>query len=313
MGLLQDAALIRRLMTERGLGSRLFMARIRNRYGLPARLAMRAAMTAGEDKPAVNVMLNDIWPQWLPFARRNVMLPNHEYIGEHSVARIGEMDLVMCKTRVAEQAIGALGANVLYTGFTTPDDPYDPAIARNRNRFLHVTGTTTQKGTKPLLDLWKAHPDWPELVVVVRLPWAAPAIYAAPNITIIDREVPPGEMAVLQNQCGVHICPSEAEGYGHVLAEGLACAAVVITTDGDPMNELIRPEHGVLVPWSRSEPKALATAYFVDPDALEAAVERVLAMSDEAFAAMGRRGRRFYLSERRAFLRRFAAAWDSLV
>jgi hypothetical protein len=75
---------------------------------------------------------------------------------------------------------------------------------------------------------------------------------------------------------------------------------------------LVRPEHGVLAAYARSEPRDLATAYFVDPDALEAAIERVIAMSDDEVSAMGGRGRAFYLAERQAFERRFAEAWDSL-
>ena len=99
----------------------------------------------------------------------------------------------------------------------------------------------------------------------------------------------------------------EADGVNNASAEH-----TLITTDGAPMNELVRPEHGVLVACARTQPKDLATAYFVDRDALEAAVERVHAMSDEEFTAMGRHARAFYLAERQAFLGRFAEAWDSV-
>ncbi len=312
IGLSTDARLIAGLLESRRISSRTYMARVRNRYALPARIGLRAGRLVRAGLPHANIFIQDARAGWFDLARRNILIPNQEYCEPPTRRLLGQVDMVMCKTRLAEAIFRDLDCNARFTGFTS-DDRFDPSVVKTRNRVLHVAGWTKQKGTQPLLDLWLKHPEWPELVVVARYPWLDPALFAAPNITLVREVQSTAQLAVLQNSCAVHICPSEAEGFGHAICEGLACGAVVITTDGPPMNELVQPDHGVVVPYRSARPKNLGTAYFIDPEALELAVERVLAMGNAELAAMGQRARRFFLASDAAFREAFAAAWDSLL
>lgn len=307
-GLATDARLIKRLVEADGLSAHVYYARRRNVYGLPARLGLRSRlMFGGAGGARINFFIQDVRRGWLGLAQRNVLVPNQEFCFPETLEALEKIDMVMCKSRHAEDIFRGLGAKVRYTGFTS-DDRYDPAIPRHRRKFLHVAGATKQKGTAPLLELWRAHPEWPELVAVVRHEWIDPARHGAANITLIEKILSAPEVAVLQNECPVHICPSEAEGFGLALCEGLSCGAVVITTDGPPMNELIRPEHGVLAAYRGTRPRTVGTGYFIDPAALEAAIEDVIAMGDAEFTAMGQRARRAYVEGRAAFEGRFAQA-----
>ena len=92
-----------------------------------------------------------------------------------------------------------------------------------------------------------------------------------------------------------------AEGFGHLIVESMSCGAVVVTTDGAPMNELVTPERGLLVRAARSEPMALATRYFVDPLDLERQVARILAMPPEDRRRLGDSARRWYESQCTSF------------
>lgn len=312
-GMAADGRLIKRLVEASGLSAHVYYARRRNAYGLPARLGLRSRLLlGGRCDTRINFFIQDVREGWLGLAQRNVFVPNQEFCYPDSVGLLDRVDMVMCKSRHAEEIFRGLGANARYTGFTS-DDHYDPAIARHRRKFLHVAGRTKQKGTAPLLELWRAHPEWPELVAVVRHEWIDPARHGAANITLIDRHLSAAELAALQNECPAHICPSEAEGFGLALCEGLSCGAVVITTDGPPMNELIRTGHGILVAYRGTRRRTLGTRYFIDSEALEAAIGHVIDMSDAEFAAMGQRARGFYLEQRAAFEDRFARALADLL
>ena len=72
------------------------------------------------------------------------------------------------------------------------------------------------------------------------------------NINYFAKYVDDDELRLVQNRHGVHLCPSEAEGFGHTLVEAMSCGAVVITTDGPPMNEMVTPDRGALVRYGRT-------------------------------------------------------------
>jgi glycosyltransferase involved in cell wall biosynthesis len=52
----------------------------------------------------------------------------------------------------------------------------------------------------------------------------------------------------MQGSAFMHVCPSVREGFGHYINEGRAVGALVVTTDHPPMNELVQPQTGLLVP-----------------------------------------------------------------
>ena len=68
------------------------------------------------------------------------------------------------------------------------------------------------------------------------------------NIIFIDYKVNDEKIKYLNNYCGIHLCPSLKEGYGHYINESRITKSVVITVDGKPMNELISNETGYLLP-----------------------------------------------------------------
>jgi glycosyltransferase involved in cell wall biosynthesis len=165
-------------------------------------------------------------------------------------------------------------------------------VAKDFNRFFHLAGGSTLKGTEDVIALWAQHPEWPELSLVQRQSIAAGAV--PKNVNLISGYMDDTALQVLQNGCGVHLCPSRAEGWGHHLVEGLSVGAVVVTTDAPPMNEHVDAGCGVLVPFERSEPRHLGTNFYVDPRALEAAIERIIAMPDAEKRMLGEAARRRY-------------------
>ena len=86
---------------------------------------------------------------------------------------------------------------------------------------------------------------------------------------------PTDAIKVYENMCGIHLCPSETEGFGHYIMEALSAGAVVVTTDAPPMNEFVT-DAAAWQASNRSEPWGLATNYFVDPAKLEETVNALM-------------------------------------
>lgn len=249
------------------------------------------------------VFLERVYRGCLPAARRNVLVPNPEWMLDKWIPLLPQFERVLCKTRHAERVFAQLGCNTRYIGFTS-EDRFDACVPRQR-AFLHVAGRSTAKGTDAVFQAWLRHPEWPTLTVVQSRD--VPQVQA-PNIVHRLDYLDDAELRQLQNAHQFHLCPSEAEGFGHYLVEALSTSAVVITTDGEPMNELVTPERGLLLAPAAQRPMALGTRYQVEVAAIESAVERALALDAEACAALGAAARQFFLDNDAAFPERLTQA-----
>lgn len=219
------------------------------------------------------------------------LIPNQERFPRRHLSRLRNVDLVLCKTRHAIDVFSEQNAPVAFIGFTSVDRDLNSTSA-DYDRFLHLAGRSTLKGTETLLQVWTRHPEWPQLTLIQcreNAPRTVPG-----NVRLITEYLPDAELRELQNSHGVHICPSRSEGWGHYIVEAMSCSSVVITTDGPPMNELVSPERGILVPWHRSEARHLGTNWYVDPDALEEAIQSVIDRSSAEKSALGVAARSWY-------------------
>ena len=121
------------------------------------------------------------------------------------------------------------------------------------------------------------------------------------NVRLIAGYVDDDELRRLQNECGIHLCPSRSEGWGHNLVEGLSCGAVVIATDAAPMNEHVTAYCGILVPAGRSETRHMGASHFVEHRFLEQAIQAAIDMPVSQKAEMGERARRRFQDIGREF------------
>lgn len=210
---------------------------------------------------------------------------------------------VLCKTQDAERIFRALAPNpwkrVGYLGFTSdwPQHVAQGAVRRDR-ACLHVAGGSTMKGTQAVLDAWGDDDALPPLTVCtsIRESFRWPR---NPRVTCAGR-VGEGRMSLLQLGHAWHVQPSEYEGFGHVLHEGRACGAVVVTTAAPPMNE----PAGV-APWVRTStvrPLKSARVWGVTAGAVREAVHRAMDVSDAAIHDHGELARDAWEADRESFI-----------
>lgn len=244
----------------------------------------------------VNIFIEQLSPRFFNMARRQVLIPNQEWLRDKDRPYLRDLDLVICKSRHAEEIFSKMGCRTAYSSFTSRDRRLPNAGAKDRAFFLMA-------GNRPfiaerVLALWSRHPEWPKLTVSSR---NVPAEVNLPNVHLMREFVSAEEITVLQNSHLFSVCITAAEGFGHKLNEAMACGSVVITTDGFPMNELIRPDRGFLVKWVASAPKALGVQYEFDEADLERTIERCLQATPEELARMVENGRRWFEENDRFF------------
>ena len=232
------------------------------------------------------------FPNWFSAAGENVLIPNQERFPRRHIGRLKGIDRVLAKTHHAAGIFADLGIATEYLGFTSPDR-FDSDIEKDWRRFFHLAGGSTLKGTEDVLALWARHPKWPELVVVQKARNAPD--HVPDNVALISGYLEEDELSRLQNACGIHICPSRSEGWGHHIVEAMSCGGLVLTTDAPPMNEHVSAECGLVIAYARTEPRHIGTNYFVDPEALKAGVETALAMTDGQMKELGQKARQRYL------------------
>lgn len=249
-----------------------------------------------------NIMLEHVQPAYFGLARRNFFIPNPEWLSPRDERHLQRFDAVFAKTRVAADFFEMRGLPTRYIGFRSTD-----CLASQTPRkphFLHLAGASRMKGTARLLAVWRQHPEWP-MLLVLQSPHSAQGMPAEPSRDNVEHRVATlsniEEIRFLQNSHRFHVCLSEAEGWGHYIAEAMSCGAVTITCDAPAMNELVQPDRGMLVAATAAGRLNAATRYHFDEDALEAAVNRAMNMTAAECEAMGSSARAWFERNEKQF------------
>ncbi|MBK9442480.1 MAG: hypothetical protein IPN53_14730 [Comamonadaceae bacterium] len=133
---------------------------------------------------------------WLNVLADSVIVLNQEWLRPPTLQAMTRCSQVWCKSRYAEKIFQERGYDTRYIGFSSVDR-FLPEVAKSFDRFIHVAGRSTLKGTQVLLDVWRRHPEWPPLVVVTRdRQWVK---YQGLNIRVMRHFVPEADLAILMN------------------------------------------------------------------------------------------------------------------
>ncbi|WP_417738742.1 glycosyltransferase [Rosistilla oblonga] len=239
----------------------------------------------------LNVLVERVPWAWVKNQGQSVLLPNQERFPKRLLHRLRDIDIVLCKSRHAEEIFSRHAKQARFIGFTSLDRRL-PEVAPDYGKFFHLAGSSTLKGTQMLLELWSQNPQWPTLTIVQH-PRHAPETVPA-NVALFKEYLTDAVLQRMQNEHGIHLCPSRSEGWGHYIVEAMSCAAVVVTTDAPPMNELVDESRGFLVPWNRSQPRHLGTDFFVDPAELQRVINEILATDTASLEQRGQAARAWF-------------------
>lgn len=268
------------------------------------------------------------WP-----ARKMVCLVNPEFLFDESVEALRHFDVVLVRSEfgaenLRERVSKCSPESVLKIRsipFTSPDRP----LGHTKERILYMGGVgSVVKGKDLVLDVWMRRG-------VRKNGFRLITTYVANNLlkrilrtmksdssfretgdayetadTVVYKDfISDAQRDDLQSRALVHVVPSHAEGFGHVINESRLCASPCVVLDFPPMNVLVRPEHGFLVPCTTTKkysseeggntyyPHAFATV-----GDMQRVLETALSTPEDVLVSMGRRARSAYEEDTRNFL-----------
>ena len=249
------------------------------------------------NKYDLNLFLQWANPTWMRLARKNILIPNPEWFKNKWLHAIPAFDAIFCKTLAATDIFRKKKRPSVFSQASPAGTIIFLKFPRKKTSGFTWQAKSRLKGTDTIIQTWLANPDFPHLTIIQRNTDGSPK--QAGNLTWISEFIDQDHLQGLMNQCQVHLCPSETEGFGHSINEALSCGAVVITTDAPPMNELVNDQRGFLVKPFKNRTMRLATAYTIDQQGLEQAVHQ--AMHINTVPILGQNARNFFISNDRYF------------
>lgn len=241
----------------------------------------------------INVFFQVVKPQWFSRAKVNWFVPNPEWYWQ-DIDLLKDIDLILCRTKEVQRIFNELNIKTYFLGFTSKDC-YDPLVQKDFSNMIHVAGGSAQKGTMPIIKSWIKNSDFP-FIRIIKWRHRFPNKYD--NLQGISTRIPPQKLSRWQNACGVHLCLSETEGFGHYLMEAMSTRAVVVTTNAPPMNEFITD---FLVPYKKSDRQALGINYYVDENKLQDTIRTIMATPYPQLREIGNKNRKMFALKTREF------------
>lgn len=246
----------------------------------------------------INIFMEVIVPNLFRYAPRQFIFVNPEWFPPEFKAHLPHFEKVFCKTADAERVFSKIvgTGRCVNTGFFARD-MFDPNETPKLREFLHVAGKSQTKNTQAIVDCWLQAQVEHKITIVSEM---------YPDTTnrniVFRRRIDERELKMLMNRTWFHLMPSQYEGYGHSMHESMSCGAVVITTNGPPMNEFEGICRDVMVHPARTQQHYSGVLQICQPGHILAAVKAAMALPDEKLAEIGAEARKAFEAEKPRFV-----------
>ena len=191
----------------------------------------------------INIFFEVVNPSLLSYAGKNIWIPNHECTFDTWVPYMNMMNEIWAKTHEAERIFKQLTpTHVRYIGWTSLNKQF-PAkknyhhafvpLGKNQNREIDVLFQAYINTRRTNRLLYSRLPtlhvvSWRKLEVPEEL---------ADDVVLHNKILSDKEYDDLLAECGLTICISKAEGFGHAVNEGMASGCNLILSSIPPFVE----------------------------------------------------------------------------
>jgi hypothetical protein len=228
----------------------------------------------------VNFFIEVVNPALFLFAKKNVWIPNPEWTYKTWEPYARMVDEIWVKTREAEKLFSEWSSKVRYVGWTSIDKVMP--TQKDFGKAIVPVGKNVWRNPRPIIQVYMAIQrqniglfyQLPELHIV-HVPDAVPIPPIPDSLTskiILHSEVmPEKEYDELIQQCGLCICMSAAEGFGHAVNESMSTGSILMVSPIEAFTELV-PNNSLWVSELKRTPHPQCMGELMDVD-LQSMVE----------------------------------------
>jgi len=271
----------------------------------------------------VNFFIEVINPALFAYAGKNIWIPNQEWTYQTWEPYAKMVDEVWVKTHEAEELFLKWTPNVKYIGWTSVDKKYPELGSKDPNRGIVPVGKNVWRNPKPIFQAYSRilaqHPAiFPKLphLTVVHVPEHVPIgdipSGIASKITVRGEVIPEEEYAALLHTCGLVVCMSAAEGFGHAVNEALSAGCIPILSPIQPLREMVKNALWVSNAKIVPHPQCLGVLEDVDVDSLADAFIDYTKMSNDERRSVTMDSRECYEDRHEIFVKGMLKRLDTM-
>jgi hypothetical protein len=239
-GLFQDASILRGLLTI-AFGEKI------NIFKVPHQMPQC-------NEAEVNIFIEIVNPSLLVYAARNIWIPNHEWTYRSWQPYLSMMNEIWVKTHEAEAIFSQFSNNVRYIGWTSIDQTLSEK--KNYSKALVLVGKNIFRVPKQLLRAYariqKEEPSLYKKLPELHVPYDSTrlVVYSPPEIEdkvkLLPNVLKEGEYSELLKECGLAICLSATEGFGHAINEAMSSGCNLMLSPIHAFRQLTEDSRAVL-------------------------------------------------------------------
>jgi hypothetical protein len=261
----------------------------------------------------VNIFLEVINPSLFAYAGHNVWIPNLEWAYQTWEPYFGMVE-VWVKTREAEDILREAGIPCKYIGWSSVDKVYAEKV--NFSRAFVPVGKNIFRNPRPILQAYlklREDPDFAKLPTLV-IAYNPDHVKVVVPPAIADKveihgELKEAEYDDLLKSCGLCVCTSLAEGFGHAVNECMSVGQNLILSPIAPFRELAgeMAQYGEVLECMH-QPDCMGTLIDVSSDSLVACLKNYVSTPFRVKRAMCENVRTRYETHHKEWIERMKGA-----
>jgi len=264
----------------------------------------------------VNFFIEVMNPSLFAYAAKNIWIPNPEWTYQTWEPYAKLVDAIWVKTHEAETLFAAWGVPTTYIGWTSIDK-IQPTY-KNYSKAIVPVGKNIWRNPKPIIQAYMRigktdaplYAKLPELHIVhspTTVPLAPIPEPFDTKIKLHSEHLPEKDYDALLQDCGLCICMSAAEGFGHAVNEAMSAGCVLMLSPIDAFRELSDEVLWVSNSKMTPHPQCLGHLEDIDVDSLVDALRAYTTLSFQQKKTRSDLVRCEYETRHAAFIQRIKA------